>query len=673
METFAEIAQEDLLPVIGELGETAAPVLATILEELADIVKEQVLPSLEDFGNWLASDEGQQAVDDFTESLSNTAENVAAVSDAISTLMNNPLFQGLIDRLVFIRDNFTVIGWGAALIDWLGGVGEKATDAADGIERVNGRIRETKFAANDTIAALAAYNELLATTVNTGSLAGVLEASAGEGIGGGQVGFDAEEYLKSLGLGASSGEAKRAADKLARSRDQLLERVGNLSKDFARVTGISETPLGEFEQNVNKTFENVTGIIDKALADDVISSRVSGQLQKIAKSARITALGIAREREAIAQDYEKLLNKLDAARAVRESTRDQISALANLKELGTMTREVVNDLGEVEEETTFTVDNIVNNLEKLLTETMDFSKRLEELRQLGLDPRLFQQIVDSGVDAGGQTAQAIIEGGPQAVTEINELFADINEVGEEIGLQTSEVLYDGGEAAIEGLLEGLRSRDAHLAEQSQEVADIMMNALQDGINGKDLNVNAIIRQLKDMRDDFKLLGKSLGDALLEGLEEVLNKTEEQTQAMEDFVSTPVTSYAVPGGGSGVAVPVEGGPGTIGELPQAEQDFLKDWLGSDFGIEAELALGGIVTKPTRALIGEGGQEAVIPLSTYDRMMRNQGQQQATQIFNITVQASNRTGGAQAGEEVVNALKTYNTNNGDFNRALTGIGS
>src|SRR6056297_1033819 len=371
METFAEIAQEDLLPVIGELGETAAPVLATILEELADIVKEQVLPSLEDFGNWLASDEGQQAVDDFTESLSNTAENVAAVSDAISTLMNNPLFQGLIDRLVFIRDNFTVIGWGAALIDWLGGIEEEAPDAADGIERVNGRIRETKFAANDTIAALAAYNELLATTVNTGSLAGVLEASAGEGMGGGQVGFDAEEYLKNLGLGTSTGEAQRAAEKLARSRDQLLERVGNLSKDFARVTGISETPLGEFEQNVNKTFENVTGIIDKALADDVISSRVSGQLQKIAKSARITALGIAREREAIAQDYEKLLNKLDAARAVRESTRDQISALANLKELGTMTREVVNDLGEVEEETTFTVDNIVNNLEKLLTETMD--------------------------------------------------------------------------------------------------------------------------------------------------------------------------------------------------------------------------------------------------------------------------------------------------------------
>src|SRR6056297_1706549 len=371
METFAGIAQDDLLPILQELGETAAPVLATVLEELAEIAKEQLLPGLEDFGKWLASPEGKDAVDGFTEALGNTAEAIGTITTAFQTLNNNPAFSEVLSRLEFFRDNFTAPGWIIKGVNAQAEVGRESREAAAAIEQLNSGLGTNKIAAFEALSAIARYNEELATTVNTGSLAGVLEASAGKGMGGGEVGFDAEEYLKNLGLGTSTGEAQRAAEKLARSRDQLLERVGNLSKDFARVTGISETPLGEFEQNVNKTFENVTGIIDKALADDVISSRVSGQLQKIAKSARITALGIAREREAIAQDYEKLLNKLDAARAVRESTRDQISALANLKELGTMTREVVNDLGEVEEETTFTVDNIVNNLEKLLTETMD--------------------------------------------------------------------------------------------------------------------------------------------------------------------------------------------------------------------------------------------------------------------------------------------------------------
>lgn len=86
----------------------------------------------------------------------------------------------------------------------------------------------------------------------------------------------------------------------------------------------------------------------------------------------------------------------------------------------------------------------------------------------------------------------------------------------------------------------------------------------------------------------------------------------------------------------------------------------------------LARGGLVTQPTRALIGEAGPEAVIPMSKLDRMMRG-NKQGGGNTFIINVQASSRIGGAQAGEEVVNALKTYNTNNGDFNRALTGFGA
>jgi len=49
----------------------------------------------------------------------------------------------------------------------------------------------------------------------------------------------------------------------------------------------------------------------------------------------------------------------------------------------------------------------------------------------------------------------------------------------------------------------------------------------------------------------------------------------------------------------------------------------------------------------------------------------GQMGAT--YNIYVNASNRTGGAQAGEEIVAALKGYNSTNGDFNRQLTGFGA
>jgi TP901 family phage tail tape measure protein len=63
----------------------------------------------------------------------------------------------------------------------------------------------------------------------------------------------------------------------------------------------------------------------------------------------------------------------------------------------------------------------------------------------------------------------------------------------------------------------------------------------------------------------------------------------------------------------------------------------------------MALGGIVTGPTAALIGEAGPEAVIPL---DRMGNMGGG-----TYNITVNAGMGTDGAQLGEQIVRAIRKY----------------
>ena len=63
----------------------------------------------------------------------------------------------------------------------------------------------------------------------------------------------------------------------------------------------------------------------------------------------------------------------------------------------------------------------------------------------------------------------------------------------------------------------------------------------------------------------------------------------------------------------------------------------------------LAEGGVVNKPTLALIGEAGPEAVIPLS---KMGGSKGN-----TYNITVNAGLGTNGAQVGREIVDAIKKY----------------
>jgi phage-related protein len=66
-----------------------------------------------------------------------------------------------------------------------------------------------------------------------------------------------------------------------------------------------------------------------------------------------------------------------------------------------------------------------------------------------------------------------------------------------------------------------------------------------------------------------------------------------------------------------------------------------------------AVGGIVTGPTAALIGEAGPEAVIPLSKMGSMGNT---------YNITVNAGVGTNGAQVGEQIVNAIRKYERTSG-----------
>jgi phage-related protein len=69
----------------------------------------------------------------------------------------------------------------------------------------------------------------------------------------------------------------------------------------------------------------------------------------------------------------------------------------------------------------------------------------------------------------------------------------------------------------------------------------------------------------------------------------------------------------------------------------------------------LAVGGIVTGPTAALIGEAGPEAVIPLDRF-------GDLGGTTQINITVNAGVGTNGTEVGREIVAQIKRYERSSG-----------
>jgi TP901 family phage tail tape measure protein len=74
----------------------------------------------------------------------------------------------------------------------------------------------------------------------------------------------------------------------------------------------------------------------------------------------------------------------------------------------------------------------------------------------------------------------------------------------------------------------------------------------------------------------------------------------------------------------------------------------------------LALGGIVTQPTLALVGEDGPEAVLPLTGRNAAAAGIGTGGAT--INLTVNAGMGTDGASVGRQVVEAIRQYERQSG-----------
>jgi hypothetical protein len=77
-----------------------------------------------------------------------------------------------------------------------------------------------------------------------------------------------------------------------------------------------------------------------------------------------------------------------------------------------------------------------------------------------------------------------------------------------------------------------------------------------------------------------------------------------------------------------------------------------------------ATGGIVTRPTNALIGEAGPEMVIPLSSMPGASPLPSGIGGGASINLTVHAGLGTDGAAVGQQIVNMLKQYQRTNGPF---------
>jgi hypothetical protein len=362
------------------------------------------------------------------------------------------------------------------------------------------------------------------------------------------------ENAKNLGGWADSMQATLMD--VARQRDQIAEQIEKTEERISQIKGFGLSSsdirnltqpmsliaeqVGEYEAQVIDNIESMREKIREGVELEIFNPRVAAQLSGLVDATRDSLIRIARDRQAIAVEMQRLQDALTFRNATKEailayadvtkilseatnrlqssisgSSRSTFEIVAQTIKSARNARDyrvvLVRELEEAEKASASAGD-ITEGLKKVLADTKMFASNLDALRSMGLDARVYEQIVAAGMTVGNQTARAIIDGGPEVVREINNLWAQIGIYSQNGAVIASDVVYGLGGDVIEATMAGLRSKDAELSFEAAQISFNMVNAFQGQVDAYKVNLDNLLASLKAQEERLKQTARELGAA-----------------------------------------------------------------------------------------------------------------------------------------------------------------
>lgn len=264
---------------------------------------------------------------------------------------------------------------------------------------------------------------------------------------------------------------KKIIDEQKKLTDEFIDDINSLTMAFKDL-GRSSKELGQFEQQAVDAFDAISESLKQGLANKALTENAARYLSEYIRVEKVALTALARQRDV-------LLAKIDLAKQISGSFIDAANITGLLtNETRQVTRSVKTLVNGIATTISTTYDevitgNLADSFKKLVDKTKNFAKNLVSLKKLGLNGTLFKQIVDAGTEAGGATAEAIIAGGADTVSELNGLFDELNKAGSDIAKESTDTFYSLGEGVSNAFIDGLKSQEQALADEiSKMVAAI---------------------------------------------------------------------------------------------------------------------------------------------------------------------------------------------------------
>lgn len=492
--------------------------LSIVMQNLQEQIGTALLPYLNHLADYFASKDGQLALGKF-------AENVGTIATSIFDLAGTIASSGIIDKLT----NFLSVATKVATLDIKGAHDVAQNNIMQGYvdSYVNNRAQFNKDLAAIKQADLDYYKQIMAyvnknkpATGQGGSVLDSYTAATGKVGGFGTVVSKITTQIPpatkvTTGLAkantAAADAAKAAADAAeaqaqayldaAAAAQALMDETRTMLASFTALFKV-QPDLGAFEQTAVDAFTNIFDTIDSALADGKILSDAAARLREYAKSEQATLQGIARQRDLLAK-------KIDVARSITSGVMGLVDVTNLLETTSKSVTETVTAISNgISVATTKTFDivtsgGLVDNFQKLVDKTKAFAKNLVDLKKLGLNKQLFAQLVQAGADAGGATAQALVDGGAETISALNSLYSELAMSASDIASSATDTLYEVGRQVVSnGFIEGLLSQDSELQRAAQTLADAFASTftgeLQSAVNAALPDVNGLGNQVENL-------------------------------------------------------------------------------------------------------------------------------------------------------------------------------
>ena len=439
---------------------------------------------------------------------------------------------------------------------------------------------------------------------------------------------------------------------IAERAREVKESFGELLSGFSILPSIARE-IGQFEGQVDGYLESIEENLKSAFdAGDLLEQGYQDLRAYARQELRILA-EIGRQRDDIARRYDFASALIDNYKQAFTASLSLTSLFSRLQGgtqdvLVTETSEGLRRVGNELREFQFTVSRsytetfeevqdktagLLDGFRTMAEKARGFAENLRKLRDLGLDPQLFDQLVQAGVEAGGETAQALVDGGSETITEINSLFSEIDALGADLGEEVAATMYGSGINMADGLLEGLRSKQSELEATAIAMAQAFSQNFQANVN---IQVDAAATQASN----------SVRQAAEEAIAAI--PTPEQVAPAIDQAALSKINTLI---GNASAYIQNIGDATKAAGALVKRDIYQS-LKADIEAGRAVDLSGVTSGLSSAELAQRASAAG-----------------GTTVNNyITVETNTRTGGAKAGEEIALALQQLSNTSSNYSVSI-----